>query len=154
MLAGHDRPMAPAALCCCFDASKRSAHAWIFMRYAVLSLLLACEPAQWFIEKWKLRAFFSQLELLKKLCGGLGSSLCLRGTGLEAIRAGAAVSLALPWLRLWRQWRRAEVTGAGGTGRKLVFWWRSCSQGRHAVGICEAERSEGGSPLSRDGALL
>ena len=59
-----------------------------------------------------------------------------------------------PWLRQWRQWRRAEVTGAGGTGRKLVFWWRSCSQVRHAGGNCGAGRSEGGTPLSRDGVLL
>ena len=96
----------------------------------------------------------ARLELLKNLCVGHSSSLRLRGTGLEASRAGAAVSLALPWLRIWRQWRRAEVTGAGGTGRKLVFWWRSCSQVRHAGGTCGAVGSEGGTPLSRDGALL
>ena len=58
------------------------------------------------------------------------------------------MSLALPRLRFWRQWRRAEVTGAGGTGRKLVFWWRSCTQVRHAGGTCGAGGSEGGSPLS------
>ena len=53
------------------------------------------------------------------------------------------------------RWRhRAEVTGAGGTGRKLVFWWRSCSQVRHAGGTCGAGGSEGGTPLSRDGVLL
>jgi hypothetical protein len=43
-----------------------------------------------------------------------------------------------PWLRQWRQWRRAEVTGAGGTGRKLAFCWRSCTQGRHAGRNCGA----------------
>ena len=89
----------------------------------------------------------ARLELLKNLCVGHSSSLRLRGTGLEASRAGAAVSLALPWLRLWRQWRRAEVTGAGGTGRKLVFWWRSCSQGRHAGGVLLCWfRAMGGTP--------
>jgi hypothetical protein len=46
------------------------------------------------------------------------------------------------------------VTDAGSTGRKLVFWWRSCIQVRHAGGTCGAVRSEGGTPLSRDGALL
>ena len=80
----------------------------------------------------------ARLELLKNLCVGHSSSLRLRVTGLEVTGTGAGVSLALPWLRLWRQWRRAEVTGAGGTGRKLVFWWRSCSQGRHAGGNCRA----------------
>ena len=40
------------------------------------------------------------------------------------------------------------------TGRKLAFCWRSCTQGRHAVGNCGAGWSEGGTPLSRDGALL
>ena len=46
------------------------------------------------------------------------------------------------------------MTDAGSTGRKLVFCWRSCSQVRHAGGTCGAMESEGGSPLSRDGAIL
>lgn len=68
--------------------------------------------------------------------------------GWKRAVAGAAVSLALPWLYQWRQGRRAEVTDAGSTGRKLAFCWRSCSQVRHAAGNCAAGKSEGGTPLS------
>ena len=46
------------------------------------------------------------------------------------------------------------MTDAASTGRKLVFWWRSCSQVRHAAGYCGTVGSEGGTPLSRDGVLL
>ena len=46
------------------------------------------------------------------------------------------------------------MTDAGSTGRKLAFWWRSCSQVRHAGSSCGAGWSEGGTPLSRDGVLL
>ena len=58
MLAGHDRPLVPAAQCCCSAAQASEARSWIFMRQAVLSLPLACEPEQGFFESGSCVRFF------------------------------------------------------------------------------------------------
>jgi len=154
MLAGPDRPLVPAALCCCSVASKRSAHVWIFMRQAVLSLLLACEPEQGFFDSGGFVRFLRSRSFQKSFAEAMVFLFVCAVPGWKRSVPERPCHWRFPWLRQWRQWRRAEVTGAGGTGRKLVLCWRSCTQGRHAGGNCRAGRSEGGSPLSRDGALL
>ena len=124
------------------------------MRQAVLSLLLACEPEQGFFESGSCVRFLRSWSFQKTFAEAMVLLFVCAVPGWKRSVPERQCHWRFPWLRQWRQWRRAEVTGAGGTGRKLAFCWRSCTQGRHAGGNCGAGWSEGGSPLSRDGALL
>ena len=108
------------------------------MRQAVLSLLLACEPEQGFFDSGGYVRFLHSRSLQKSFAEAMIFFFVCAVPGWRRAVPERQCHWRFPWLRQWRQWRRAEVTGAGGTGRKLAFCWRSCSQGRHAVGNCGA----------------
>ena len=134
-LAGPDRPMAPAALCCCSVASKRSAQQDFHAAGCVLSLLLACEPKQGFFESGGFVRFLRSRSFQKSFAEAMVFLFVCAVPGWKRAVPERQCHWRFPLLCQWRQWRRAEVTGAGGTGRKLVFWWRSCTQWRRGAGF-------------------
>ena len=102
MLAGPARPLVPAAKCFVLTPASE-ARRRIFMRQAVLSLLLACEPEEWFFASGGYVRFLHSRSLQKTFVEAMVLLFVCAVPGWRRAVAGAAVSLALSWLRLWRQ---------------------------------------------------
>jgi len=102
MLAGPVRPLVPAARCFVLTPASE-ARRWIFMRQAVLSLLLAFEQEQGFFASGGFVRFLHSRSLQKTFAEAMVLLFVCAVPGWRRAVAGAAVSLALPWLRFWRQ---------------------------------------------------
>jgi len=110
MLAGPVRPRVPAAICFVLSPASE-ARRCIFMRHAVLSLLLTCEPEQGFLESGSCVLFLRSWSFQKPLRRPWFFSLfALYRAGGEPCRSGSVIGASLAA-------SLAPMAQSGGDGR-------------------------------------